>query len=175
MAHFYVRNSLNYDKTVKINISFVRGYDVNANDGDPRWFLELATTETSASGTKIPPQYVNNITDEVRLDELVADAVAKLASQIEWYPLVEDKRAPYVYDADPYSVSTSVPIESNVNIVLKDDFPSSGMDLSDAVVTISTNGSTFDITEACTIEGTPFEYTIHWEPAFRRYEYNNGG
>lgn len=175
MAHFYVRNSLNYDKTIKINVSFVRGYDVNANDGDPRWFLELATKEPSVSGTAITPQYINNVGDETKLDGLMAEAVATIASQVGWSPLVEDNQAPYVYTADPTSLSTSVPIESNVNVVLKDAFPSSGMDLSDVVVTISTNGATFDITEGCVIEGTPFEYTIHWEPAFRRYEYNDGG
>lgn len=175
MAHFYVRNSLNYDQSVKINISFVRRYDVNDNDGDPRWLLELGTKQTSASGTAIAPEYVNNITsDKTKLNELIADAVANIASQIDWEPLVDDTQAPYIAEIAPAALGASVPIESNVNIVIKDDFPSSGLDLSEAVVTISTMGSTFDITGACAIEGNPFEYTIHWEPAVRKYEYYGG-
>jgi hypothetical protein len=174
MAHFYVRNSLNYDQTVKINISFVRGYDVTANDGDPRWFLELATTHTTASGTKIAPQFVNNVTNKFKLDELIAEAVANIAAQIDWAPLVSDNKAPYIYDALPSEISCAVPIESNIDIVIKDAMPSSGLDLGDLLVTISTNSSTFNITDACVIEGNPFEYRIHWEPPFRKYEYYGG-
>lgn len=174
MAHFYVRNSLNSSKAVKINISFVRGYDIGANDGDPRWFLELATTHKAEDGTRIPPQYVNNVEDKTKIDELIADAVATIASYVDWSPLEEDKEAPYVYDIFPSMSTGSVPLESNVDITLKDTMVSSGMDLSEAVITISTNGITFDITDDCTIRGTPFEYIVHWEPPGREYKYYGG-
>jgi hypothetical protein len=174
MAHFYVRNSLNYDKTIKINISFVRGYDVNDNDGDPRWFLELGTTEKSAGGEVIAPQYVNNVTDVVKLNDLISETVAKIASQVDWGPLLEDKNTPYIYEIRPNITGGFVPIESNVDITIKDDIPSSGLDLSDVKVTISTRDSEFDITNECKVEGTPFEYRFHWEPPFRRYEYYGG-
>ena len=174
MAHFYVRNSLNYDKTIKINISFVRGYDVNDNDGDPRWFLELGTTEKSPDGDDIAPQYVNNVTDVIKLNDLISEAVAKIASQVGWEPLLVDKHIPYIYDIKPYISDGVVSIESNVDITIKDDIPSSGLDLSDVKVTISTRDSEFDITNECKVEGTPFEYRFHWEPPFRRYEYYGG-
>ncbi len=171
MAHFYVRNSLNYDKTVKINVSFIRGYDVNANDGDVRWFLELATTQKSSSGTTIAPQYINNVTTEFGLDKLISEAVANTAAQIDWSPLLQDTGVPYIYEVFPVELGAGVPIESNVDIVIKDNIPSSGLDLSNVVVTISTRGSTFNITDSCRIEGNPFEYKFHWEPPVRKYEY----
>jgi hypothetical protein len=174
MAHFYVRNSLNYDQTVKINISFVRGYDINANDGDPRWFLELGTKQTSANGTPIAPQYVNNVTDVIKLNELVADAVAKIAAQIDWEPLVHDDSAPYIEDIIPAMIDSGVPIESNLDITIKDDMPSSGLDLSDVKITMTTRDYVFDITDECDIEGTPFEYRFHWEPPARNCEYYGG-
>lgn len=174
MAHFYVRNSLNYDQVVKINISFIRGYDINDNDGDPRWFLELGTKQTTASGTKIAPQYINNISDSVKLNALIADAVANIASQVSWEPLVADDTSPYVYSSAPTNINQEVPIESNVDITIRDDMPSSGLDLSEATITINTLGFEFDITTDCIIEGTPFEYRIHWEPPIRNYGYYGG-
>lgn len=174
MAHFYVRNSLNYNQTVKINISFVRGYDVNDGDGDPRWFLELGTKQTTSSGTEILPQFINNVTDINKLNDLIADAVSKIASQIDWEPLVDDNDSPYVYNVIPTTIGVDVPIESNIDITLKDDMPSSGLDLNDAIITLITTESIFDITNDCTIEGTPFEYKIHWEPPIREYKYYGG-
>lgn len=174
MAHFYVKNSLNYSKAVKINISFVRGYDVAANDGDPIWLLELATTHKAADDTKIPSQFVNRVADKTKMDELIADAVAVIASYVDWSPLEEDKEAPYVYEIFPSMSTGSVPLESNVNITLKDPMTSSGMDLSAAVITLSVNGVTFDITDECVVEGSPFEYLVHWEPPARKYEYYGG-
>lgn len=174
MAHFYVRNSLNYEQTIKINISFVRGYDVSANDGDPRWLLELATTQLSASGTVIPPEFVNNTSDGNKLNDFIDTAVANIASQIDWGPLLEDTKTPYVYATLPATLGNAVAIESNIDITLKDDFPSSGLNLDNMVVTLATNGSVFDITNACKVEGTPFEYSLHWEPPIRNYEYYGG-
>ncbi len=174
MAHFYIRNSLNYNKTVKIDVSFIRGYDVNSNDGDPRWFLELATTEPSASGTKIPPEYINNIYDETKLNQLIDNAVSNISSKIDWGVLLEDTDSPYVYDFFPKSVGGIVPIESNVDISIKDDFPSAGLDLSNISVSLDVDGAVFDITSECEIEGDPFRYNIHWEPPSRVYE-NYGG
>lgn len=174
MAHFYVKNSLNYSKAVKINISFVRGYAVGANDGDPRWFLELATTHKAADGTKILPQYINSVGSTATMDSLISEAVAVIAAQIDWSPLEEDKEAPYVYNIFPAMVTGSVPITSNIDITLKDAFASSGVDLSAAVITLSTNGTTFDITDECSVEGSPFEYLIHWAPPDRKYNYYGG-
>lgn len=173
MAHFYVRNSLNYEQTIKINISFVRGYDVSANDGDPRWLLELATTQLSASGTAIPPEFINNTSDVSKLGDFIDKAVANIASQVDWAPLVKDTKAPYVF-TDTLNLLGVVPIETNINITIKDDMPSSGLNLEDMLVTIGTGDAVFDITEACKIEGTPFESTIYWEPPVRKYEYYGG-
>jgi hypothetical protein len=99
------------------------------------------------------------------LDDAVADAVSEIAKQIDWYPLVEDGSPPYISDIRPLGDEAS--IASNISIDIKDDVPSAGIDLSEVGVTLITDGTEFDITEECVMEGDPFFYNIHWEPPTR--------
>lgn len=165
MAHVFLRNSLNNSQAVKLNLAFIKQYDANSNDGDPIWLLEIATTYPSASGTEIKPVYVNKSNNLADLDEAVTEAFTKIASQIDWGNLSEDTSAPYITEFAPYG--SDVSIASNVAIKLVEDAPASGIDLSEMRVVLNTGETDLDITSECIVNGTPFEYSINWQPSNR--------
>lgn len=164
MAHTFVKNSLSNLKNVKVNINFLK-YVNNGSDGDPIWIIEAASTYPPASGTKITPSYVNNIDTLENVDEAISQVVSEVAKQIDWLPLVRDDSPPYVVEVGP--LGSDVSIASNIYIDIKDDAPSSGIDLSDVKIFINNSTIDIDITEQCIIEGDPFFYTIRWEPTHR--------
>ena len=172
MAHFYVKNSLNYNKAVKINVSFIRGYDVTANDGDPITILELATTYKNTAGEIIKPVYIHKTDSYNDLDSIIASSVSEIAKQIDWSLLLEDTEPPRVLEYGP--VGDGISIGSNVFIDIKEDSSlAAGIDLSELEVVLDVGAVEFNITDECEIHGTPLEYTIQWSPSkrvYKRYE-----
>jgi len=164
MAHILVKNSLSNYKAVLVDINFPIVVTTDS-EGDPQWVLETATTYPSASGTRIRPAYVHKATAFNSLDDAVADAISKLAKQVDWTPLAEDDTPPYISEVRP--LGGAVSIASNIHIDIKDDVPSAGIDLSEVKVTITTENTEFDITDECVMDGDPFFYNIHWEPPTR--------
>ena len=170
MAHFYVKNSLNYNKAVKINVSFIRGYDVAANDGDPITFLELATTYKNVVGEVIKPVYINKTGSYEELDSIMANAVSEIAKQVDWSLLLEDVDPPRVSEYWP--VGDTVSIGSNIFVAIKEDASlAAGIDLSELEVTLDVGTAEFNITAECEIKGTPLEYTVQWSPPKRVYKH----
>lgn len=164
MAHIFVKNSLSNFKAAKVDVNFPI-FVTTDSEGDPIWVLETATTYLTASGTKIRPAYVDKTAAFKNLDEAVAETVSKIASQIDWLPLIEDESSPYVVEMRP--LGDEVSIASNIYIDIKEDAPSSGMDLSEVQILLITEGTEFDITDECVIDGDPFYYNVHWEPPNR--------
>jgi len=170
MAHIFVRNSLGINTNVKIDVNFPV-IVTTGSEGEPKWLLEVATTYPSISGTDIRPIYINKTTAYDDLDEPIADAVSEIASQIDWYPLVDDLLIPFVSEYRPSGENVS--INSNIYIIIKDDLPSAGIDISNMQVVLNNGMIDFDITTECSIEGDPFEYLIQWIPELRlRRSYN---
>lgn len=170
MAHFYVKNSLNYNKAVRVNVSFIRGYDVAAGDGDPITILELATTYKNTAGEKITPVYINKVGSNTELDSVMANAVSEIAKQIDWSLLLEDTEPPRVAKYSP--VGDSVSIGSNIFVNIKEDSSlAAGIDLSELEVILDVGEVEFNITEECEIKGTPLEYTVQWSPPKRVYKH----
>jgi len=165
MAHIFVKNSLSNLKAAKLNVNLPM-YVTTDSDGEPIWLLEVATTYPSASGTKIRPTYIDKTLSFEELDAALAESVSKIASQIDWEPLVPDDSAPYITEYKP--IGANVSIASNIDINLKEDTPSAGIDLSGVSIVLNTGAVDLDITSECIIEGTPFEYDIHWEPPERK-------
>jgi hypothetical protein len=167
MAEFYVNHSLNDSKAVKFNIS-LRYFVIKGAEGEHVWTLEIGTTHLDANGDAIPTQRVHSISAE-DLDEVIETAVAAMCAVIDWSPLVEDRRAPYVSDAYPGN-ATNVPIGFSATIDLADNLPSAGIDLSNMKVTLNTGSTNFDITAEVTTNGDPYEYELRWVPLARVYD-----
>ena len=167
MAEFYVYNSLNPSKTVRFNIT-LRYFVIVGERGRHMWVLEIGTTHPDINGDDISAAKIHTISAN-NFDAVIENAVSSLCAQIDWSPLSDDSIAPYVDIATPLD-GTTVPIQSDVYIKIKDKLPSSGIDLSTMKVILNTGETDFDITSEVTTEGDPYEYELYWSPPLRVYE-----
>lgn len=165
MAEFYVRNSLNYNKAVKFNIT-LRNIIIKGEKGESLWTLEIGTTHKDKDRNDIKDIKIHDISSD-NLDDVIEDVIANLSSKINWSPLVKDKEAPYIFKFLPSG--DNVPIEDNVEIIIKDSLPSAGMDLSNLKITLNNGTTDFDITSQTDISGDPYEYIFRWKPRLKVY------
>jgi len=165
MADIYVTNSLG-NLTVKFNIT-LRYFVIKGERGEYCWTLEIGTTHEDINGDDISAKKIHNISAE-NLDEVIESALADLCSQIDWSPLVEDKRAPFVDDFSPSG--NNVPITSNIEIIIKDKLPSAGIDISNMKITLNNGTQGFDITsEVEVVDAYYNEYKLKWVTPLRVY------
>lgn len=168
MAEFYVRNSLNMNKAVKFNITF-RYMVIKGVAGEHVWLIEIGTTYPDSNGDPITAKKVHGISAD-NFDDVIEDALSDLCKQVDWTPLSRDKWAPYVLECSPADGETDVDVHSNVNVTLRDDFPTAGMDLSNMKIVLNNSMVDFDITNEIEIEGDPHEYAFIWRPPMRVYD-----
>jgi hypothetical protein len=99
------------------------------------------------------------------LDEEVKRVSETISNQIDWTPLSDDHRAPYMESYYP-TETTDVSIESDVVANIKESLPSAGIDVNSINITV--NG--FDVTSESEITGDPYEYRVEWKPFLRIYD-----
>ena len=157
MAEFFLRNSLNPYKVIKIGITFSNVVNKGDDTGDVVWVVEVATNEPHKEGGTIPPAYIHLITLE-DFDQEVEKAVVILANQVDWTPLDVDDKAPYIYSYSPTTEYT--PIDTPFEASIREFLPFSGIDISSITCTI--NG--FDVTDELVIKGNPYQYDVYWMP-----------
>lgn len=172
MAYILVKNSLSNSKAAKININFTKFATTNL-EGEEVWLLEASTTYLSASGANIAPVYVHNVTSIDNVDSVIEGAISEIAKQIDWEPFVKDKVSPYINSTHP--IGDNVSMASNIYINIKDKNPSSGIDLSEAIIILNNGMVDTDITNDCTIRGNPLHYTIEWKQTNRVYKHYEEG
>ena len=166
MANFFVRNSLNYNKSVMFNIT-LRYFVIKGEEGEYMWTLEIGTTHEDINGDSISAKKIHNIS-AANLNEVIETALADLCSQIDWTPLVTDKEAPLIDDFSP--AGNNVPITSDIRITIKDLLPSAGIDLSNMKITLNNSTQDFDITtEVEIIDAYYSEYGLKWVTPLRVY------
>jgi len=163
LADFIVRNSLNPYKAVKFSITLQQQVLKNS-EGEPIWTAEINTLEPSISGTQLKSKYLHLRTLE-NLDDEIEKAVSEMCEQIDWTPLIDDGRAPYVDSYIP-SEDSGVNIDSSVELVIKESLPSGGIEIS----SISVVFDDIDITGEVEMVGDPYEYTLKWKPSTIVYE-----
>jgi len=167
MTELYVTNSLNLHKTVKFNLT-LRYFVVKGYRGEHMWTLEVGTTHEAADGSIIPSARVHKI-DTDNLDEAIEQAIAKLCVYIDWTPHVLDKEAPIVDSYSPINGST-VKINSNVYVTLREILPAAGIDLSNMKIYLNNSMQDIDITDEIEVTGDPYIYQIYWKPSLRVYD-----
>lgn len=171
MAEILVRNSLNLNKMVKLNVSLIHVSPKN-NNGEAVYVLEVGTVHSDTTGPVPHVKFTHQLNSLKTLDEVIETSVASICEAINWGELAEDKYAPYVDTYYPSGDGTS--IWSNVEIVIKDKLPTSGIDLSNMKVFIDNGTQEFDITDEINITGDPFRYTLKWSPKNRVLNTYNG-
>lgn len=164
MAQYLLRNSLNPTKVVACSVTF-RQVVNKGEEGEPVWLVEVVTVEPHKNGTGvIPPVYEHYTTDQ-NLDVVINTATRKIAGQIDWTPLTDDLRAPFVYYSEP--VAAVVGMHEDVLVDIKDILPAAGIDPESIEVVI--NG--IDVTNEIDLSGSPYDYRIIWRPKIRVYDY----
>ena len=161
MAELLVKNSLNQKLSVKFNVS-VKQFTVKGEQGDAKWLLEVATTYLDKDGYNIRPKLVHLRTLD-SLSEEIELAVEEMCALIDWGILESDGRAPFVFEHSP--TGADVPMSSYIEIILRELFPSSGIDISEMKIMLDNGTAAFDITNELEITGDPYEYKINWRPA----------
>ena len=161
MAELYVINSLSLHKSVKFNVGLRYFVVKGDHDGDHKWVLEVGTTHSGADGTIPLSKKIHNISAE-DFDEVLENALSELCSKINWLPFVTDGEPPYLVGVTPTGSDT--PIGSNVYIKVKEELPSSGIDLSDIKAILNNGTVNFDISNELVVTGDPYEYDIKWAP-----------
>jgi hypothetical protein len=156
MAYFTVRNSLNPQKVISCGITYKQLADKNSQDGELIWVLEVATDEPhiTTSGT-IPPHYIT-VTDELDLDLEIEKAISAISKQVDWTPLLEDTRPPFVDWSEPAEYIAE--IQSDVRVSLVDNHPSMGIDI-DSIQMFVNN---IEVTDDLRISGDEFNYIVRW-------------
>jgi hypothetical protein len=163
LADFIVRNSLNPYKSVRFSITLQQQV-LKGSEAEPIWTAEINTLEPAATGDKLKSKFIHLRTLE-NLDKEIEKAVSELCDQIDWSPLLSDRRAPYVHSCSP-AAGSSVDIDSSIELIIKESLPAAGID----VDSISVTFDDMDITDEITIKGDPYEYTVKWKPSTIIYE-----
>jgi hypothetical protein len=160
MAEYTLRSSLNPYKVVKCNISF-RQLLNKGEEGKVIWLVEIRTVEPHKDGGDISPVYIN-YTSEKNLDKEIKKATEKIAEQINWEPLIDDLRPPFVSYSNPINNET-VDIYSDVIVDIKDVLPAAGIDINSIKVIVND----IDVTDDIEVIGDPYYYRIKWSPSIR--------
>ena len=158
MAELFIRHSLNSYKTVKFNLS-LNEYVPKDGTGETRWMVTIGTMCPDTQGKVIPPTNVYKITEH-DLEGEIAKAVGKMCSFIDWTSLEIDREAPYVIEFIPEG--QNVLPTTNISISMRDNLPSSGIDMSEMVVTLNNGEVDYDITSELVVTGSPYETTLTW-------------
>ena len=161
MADIYVINSLNLNKSVKFNLGLRYFVVKDDRDGDQKWVLEIGTTHSGSDGITPLVKKIHNISAE-DFNEVLEDALSELCSEIDWSPFIKDGEPPYLVSVSPTGGNT--PIGSNVYLKIKEELPSSGIDLSNIKIMLNNGTVDFDITGEIEVTGDPYDYDIRWSP-----------
>lgn len=161
MANYLLRSSLNPNKVVKCTITF-RQIANKGDGGDPSWLIEIGTVEPHKDGGRIAPVFIHNITLD-NIDKEIEKATESIASQVDWLPELVDLRPPFVVNKFPVDGDTSVSIDSDVIIDIKDIYPAAGIDINSINMTV--NG--IDVTSELKVFGDPLDYRVKWSPPIR--------
>jgi len=200
MADVLVRHGRNPGKVVRFSINIIQVHDITHDptevpkqdyprlEGDVIWILEVGTYEPDINGDPIPIRKVNLVSLST-LDSVIQQTIQDMCALIDWGIAQEDKRAPYVYWHLPNdgtavdgisSTISGVKLHSEIYFKLKDNLPSTGIDMSSIEMTITISGTdptkvwpTFsDISSEAEITGTPYDVQVYWSPpAWIKEEY----
>jgi hypothetical protein len=167
MATFYAYNNL-YPDNPQLFVIDVKQVVNNKSNGEHLWRIALYTSGRNSVGTYLGPYWLNVVSTEASLTELVNNKVEQICSLIDWskspidditfFIAQEDRYSPTIAWQYPVSSQIDVPIDSKISIRIMDILPSKGIDIS--TLTMKVDGMEV-IPE---VYGNPFDYTITYKP-----------
>lgn len=164
MAIFTVRNPLNSSKVATFGVTFRQVVDKSARRGEAVWIMEVGTTEKDVNGNSIPVEIIH-LTSLADMDMEMRQAVSRLSQKIYWGPFDSDTRAPFVEETNITTYYVS--IETNIQFVLKDLQPSTGIDFTSIQLLINDVDVSSNVQ---VVAGNEYNCTIEWRPPYRVFE-----
>lgn len=162
MAYFQVRNSLNPSKVIVCGITYKQVVP-KGNEGEAIWVIEVATDEPHVTTSGTIPPYLINVSEELDMDLEIEKAISHISKQVDWEPLANDVRPPFVNSVQPDTYIQK--IHENVIVDIIDLHPSYGIDINSIEMTVND----IDVTADLRISGDEYEYTVEWRPPSRVY------
>ena len=163
MSVIFVRNSLNESIMIPFSVSMRQITDSSSRTGDPIWILEVGTTVFGKDGKFIPNEIVN-LTDGDNINELLEKAVSNISSKINWGIIKKDTTSPVVTSCSIID-NSEVDINNDINIILEDKLPSSGINKNS--IKLKVNG--VEVTPE--IIGSPYKYKVKYKPPIKYEQY----
>lgn len=172
MANFYITHSAYPDNPqfFTINISQIVKSDGEENTdffrdhrGECYWEISIYTTGTGVDGNPLDTVWIDEFSSESDIDEAVANKLQTICSLIDWsssgeFSELQDVYPPFVSEQYPADGEQDVPIGSSIRVVVKENLPGLGIDIS--TLTFKVNG----MQVVPTITGNPYEYTLSYKP-----------
>jgi hypothetical protein len=146
-------------KRIPVTISIEHSDLVSSNDGELLSMIVLDTGAIGISGGRVPPVYLNNVTEPSILKE-IKNGLTTMGQQIDWGIVDSDKYPPTITELIPGNGNQDVGMETDVEIELKDPFPSSFIDTS----TIKLSAEGIDVTNEVNIVEKEGKVRLHWSP-----------
>lgn len=146
-------------KRVPVTIVIEQPDIVNTNDGEILYLLSFSTGIKGLNGKQVDTVYINNVTETSILEE-INKGLIEIGSKIDWGILDVDDTAPIITNITPKNNEKGVPIDSYINLTLKDPFPTSFIDLD--TIKLKVNG--IDVTNKLQIKQKGIDVYLTWIP-----------
>jgi len=147
------------DLRVPVTINIIQNDLVASNDGEVVFLLLFAVGILDKNGNSIDDLIIENVTKE-NVKKEIARGLSLLAEQIDWDNLQTDVSHPRIKSIYPENNQENVPIHTNVDIKLRDEFPATGIDIS--TIKMYVNG--IEVTPDLYINQRDNEVSIKWIP-----------
>ena len=155
LFHSRAPNSLRVPVTVNITQNDI----VNTNNGEVVFLITLDVGILDKNGNRIDTVVLNDVLKE-NIKKEISHGLALIAEQINWTDLLDDNAPPNIKYIYPVKDQTQVPIYSNVDVKLRDEFPMSGIDPS----TIKLFVNDIEVTTDLLLRQSDNEVDIKWIP-----------
>ena len=164
--HFYPDNpqffTINISQVVKIEGEPDTDFHED-HRGEHYWEISIYTTAIDVSGESLDASWIDEFEDEDAIDVAVAGKLEYICSLIDWSSAGEfdeqmSTNVPFISSQSPASNETDVVIWSTMRVVIKENLPSSGLDIDTLVFKVK------GIEVSPTVVGNPYEYVVTYSP-----------
>ena len=147
------------DLRVPVTVNIIQNDLVHSNDGEAVFLLLFSVGVVDTNGNSIDDVIFENVTSD-NVKKEIARGLSILAEQIGWDNLQTDASHPRIKDIYPENNQENVPIATNVDIKLRDEFPTSGIDTS--TIKLYVNG--IEVTPDLDVNQKDNEVSVKWIP-----------
>jgi hypothetical protein len=150
-------------RTVPITVNLKQNDLADTVDGEPVWIAVFsAGVLDKDTGSQVEDVVIYDVTQETLLEQLT-EGLNIMGDRINWGDLEDDNRPPKIKDITPTNKQTDVDYFTNVEVHLRDDFPTTGIDPSSVKLFVNE----LEVTPDLSVDINSNEALVRWVP--KRY------